>query len=94
MRIQSVLSMPRRLRLVERRRDLDPTILFSRDHPDLFGHFGEVLILAEDHGHVVFAPVGQADHVQRDADVDALLLSNQDGVFGTVGQSHRLVSVA
>src|SRR5438445_7955883 len=27
-------------------------------------------------------------------DVDALLLSNQDSVFGTVGQSHRLVPVA
>src|SRR5213594_3662393 len=66
----------------ERRRDLDPAILFPRDHPDLFGHLGEVLILAEDHGDVVVAPVGQADHVQRDADVDALLLSNQDGVFG------------
>jgi len=25
--------------------------------------------------------MGQADHVQRDADVDALLLSNQDGVL-------------
>src|SRR5437773_10429405 len=42
-------------------------------------------------------PVARSVTVYRTTkvdNVDALLLSNQDSVFGTVGQSHRLVPVA
>jgi hypothetical protein len=67
--------------------------LFSRDHPDLRGHLGEVLVLAEDKGNVELVPVGHADHAQRDPHVDPLLFAGEERVLGPVGQAHRLVPV-
>src|SRR5437899_7211788 len=48
-------------------------------------------------GNPPWRPVARSVTVYRTTkvdNVDALLLSNQDSVFGTVGQSHRLVAVS
>ena len=69
-------------------RDLDPLSLFPRDGPDLLGGFREILILAEDQRHFLFAAVDKRDHIERDSHVDPFLFGSQKGVLRAVGQSH------
>ncbi len=59
-------------------RDLDPAPLVTSDRPDLIRDLREVLVLAEDKSDVVVVGPSEADDVQRDSDVDTLLLADQD----------------
>ena len=75
-------------------RDLDPPPLFLRDGPDLLGGLREILILAEDQRHFVFAAVGERDHIERDSHVDPLLFAGQKGVLRAFGQIHPAGTVS
>lgn len=44
--------------------DFQPAPLLPRNDPDLFGHLGQVLILAEDQSHIIFATVCHPDDVE------------------------------
>lgn len=68
-------SVPRGRTDRECGRDLDPAILLVRNGTDLVGNLGEVLILAEDQGDIVFSAVSHADNVEGDPDIDPLLLT-------------------
>ena len=59
-----------------------------------FGDFGKVLVLAEDKGDVVFVARGEADNVQRQADIHALFAPDEDGNFGAVRQVDGFIAVA
>src|SRR3989441_7767869 len=75
-------------------RDLDPAVLFPSYDADLLGYLREVLVLTQNQSDVVLLAMGHADDVERDADVDSLLLSRKEGVPGAVGKFHGLVPVA
>ena len=69
-------------------------MLFPGDGPDLVGDLRKILVLAEDEGHIAFAPVGECDHIERDPHVDPLLFAGQKGVLRAIGQIHAAVSVS
>lgn len=75
-------------------RELDPASLLPRDGPNLLGDLRKILILAEDECHVVFAPVGERDHIERDPHIDPLLFAGQKGVLRAVGQIHPAVALS
>ena len=62
--------------------------------PDFVGDFGKVLVLAEDKGNIVFLSRGEADEIQRQADIHALFAPNEDGNFGAVRQVDGFIAVA
>ena len=49
--------------------DLDPPSLFLCDCSNLLGNLREILILAHDERHVVFATMSKRNHVERDSHV-------------------------
>jgi hypothetical protein len=59
-------------------------LLLGGDATDFVCHFGQILVLAEDKGHVTGAIQGAADHVKSDPDIDSLLVSHQVGKLGAV----------
>ena len=74
--------------------DLDPSSLFSGNPSYLVGGLREILILAHYECHVVFATVGERDYVERDPDVNSLLLSHHERALRAVGQRHCSVPVS
>jgi hypothetical protein len=88
--IQSVVSVPRRLRVVGLRGKAD-AILIQRDCSRLMcrasvAAFGEVLLLAEDESDVVATRVSKPDDVKGRSDVDTLLFSREKCARGAVGK--------
>jgi len=78
----------------KRGRDFQPAVLFMSDNAEFSCHFGKVLILAEDHGHVVFLAVGHADDVDGTPHIDALLLGGEKCVFLAARRLDAAVSVS
>ena len=72
---------------------LEPPVLRSSNVPDLPRDFRQILVLAEDYGNIVGVLPGQSDHVDGDADVDALLFAREITVFRAAGQADNLVPV-
>src|ERR1035437_7691255 len=72
---------------------LKPPVLRSSNVPDLPRDFRQILVLAEDYGNIVGVLPGQSDHVDGDADVDALLFAREITVFRATGQANNLVPV-
>ena len=66
------------------RYDLEPAFLRPRDIPNLRGHLGKILVLAEDHSHVKLTLASKTDNVQPKSKVDALLLLHVDLVACSV----------
>jgi hypothetical protein len=73
--------------------DFDPSVLAPRDVPNLPRHLRQVLVLAENHGDIVYVLPGQPDHIDGYADVDALLFARKMAVFRSIGQVDDLVPV-
>ena len=74
--------------------DLDPPSLFPCDGSNLFGDLREILILAHDQCHVVFATMSKSNHIKRDPYVDPLLLPCQKRVLCAVGLTLRAFPVS
>jgi len=77
--------MPRRLRLVGlhgNADDLDPTVLLSRNHPDLLGHLRQILILGRC-GLRVLSLGGTSMRITYDREVDALYFRFRDTTVTT-----------
>lgn len=51
-----------------------------RDLPDFAGHFGQVLILAEDQCHIELPVPRHPHHIQTEPQIDPLLLSHRNAV--------------
>ena len=62
----------------ESRGNLDPPVLLRGDSADLICDFRKILVLAEDHSHVIVSPKCTANNVKGEAHIHALLLANQD----------------
>src|ERR1017187_7262075 len=72
---------------------LKPPVLRSSNGPDLPRDFRQILVLTENYGNIVGVLPGQSDHVDGDADVDALLFAREITVFRAAGQADNLVPV-
>ena len=75
-------------------RHLHPSFLPSSDIPHFFGYFGEILVLAEDEDNVAFFLTHRPDNIQRNSDVYAFFLPNEERVPFPAGKRHRLIPIS
>jgi hypothetical protein len=78
----------------EGRSEFDGTTLFFAKGANVFGHFREVLIQAEEDGGVIVVPVGASECVDSDTHVNAFFLSVTVGVGCAIGQVDGFGAVA
>ena len=57
-------------------------------------HFGQVLVLAEDRGHIEVAVARHPDHIQAEPEIDPLLPLYRHIVRGTIRKTDPLDPVA
>ena len=78
----------------ERRHNLQPPTLRTRNGTDLVRHLHQILVLAVDHGHVEFATSSQTHYVQAQPQVYSLLLANFAFNSVAVRKADRLRSIS
>ncbi len=80
----------RRRALRERGRNLDPPILPLRHFAHFTSNLRVVLILSEEDRHIERSRGRKANHIQRDADVYPLLVSDLDGATRSMSDTNVL----
>ena len=73
--------------------NLDPPAVLFCYGADLISYFGKVLVLAENERHVALIQPDGADDIERDPDINAFFLTNEECMGRSVGKRDGLIPV-